>query len=172
MLVSRRGFFAGASKVIGSAAALSILNSLGASVAQADGDEGGAIMPPLPAETAGRFADLGYDPQQVYAVFCNVQEAFREKDLSKLSKVVSFPMLLNTPNSSINIKNAQDLDRHKGTIFSDNFRNVVLEQQFETIFLSSKGIMFGDGEVWLQALCPNQDCSNSIVRIVTMNVIK
>ena len=94
MLVSRRGFFAGASKVTGSAAALSILNSLGASVAQADGDEGGAVMPPLPAETAARFADLGYDPQQVYAVFHNVQEAFRAKDLSKLSKVVSFPMLL------------------------------------------------------------------------------
>ena len=172
MPVSRRGLFAGACNAVLGAAALSILNSAGASVAQADGEEAGAVMPPLSSETAGRFADLGYDPHQVYATFSSVQAAFRAKDISKLSEVTSVPLLLKTRDSSINIQNAQKLDHHKAIIFSDGVRDVVLAQKFETLFLSSQGIMFGDGEISLQAICRNQDCSVAIVRIVTINVIK
>jgi hypothetical protein len=169
MVVARRGLLAGASKLVLGAAALSIL---GAAVAEADGDEGGAQMPPLSPETAGRYADLGYDPQQVYAVFAGVQAAFRARDVAKLSELISFPMLLKTPDASVRVQSARELGRYKDKIFSDDLRAVVSAQEFETLFLSSDGMMFGDGQIWLQAQCPDQACTTSMVRIVTINMIK
>ena len=53
-------------------------------------------------------------------------------------------------------------------IVTPEIAQAVADQSFNELFVSSEGAMFGDGQVWMTEVCLDDACSNSEVKIITI----
>jgi hypothetical protein len=55
-------------------------------------------------------------------------------------------------------------------VFTPQVRRAILDQRFERLFGSSRGLMIGNGQVWFDRFCSNRRCSPpGPVRILAVN---
>ena len=53
-------------------------------------------------------------------------------------------------------------------IVTPEIAQAVENQSFNELFINSEGAMFGDGQVWMTEVCLDDACSNSEVKIITI----
>ena len=65
--------------------------------------------------------------------------------------LVYFPLRVNQEGTTISVEDAATLQARFQEIFPAVVRATVLDQWPETVFCSSEGIMYGNGEIWIRA---------------------
>jgi hypothetical protein len=110
--------------------------------------ETGFSRPKLPPEIEASYRKLNFDPVSAYSGFRRVKAAFRSGDIELLTQVAHFPVTI-TGKARRTIRNREQLVAAKETIMDPRVREAVSKSTFDTLFLRDKGMMIGEGEVWI-----------------------
>jgi|GEM_PF-6229546 len=110
--------------------------------------EAGFSRPKLPPELEASYRSLNFDPLEAYYGFRRVKAAFRSNDVQLLARVTRYPLAV-TGKTRRSIRNRDQLLAVKETVLSPSIREVAARSTFETVFVRDKGMMLGEGEVWI-----------------------
>ncbi|MGO4526979.1 hypothetical protein AB4097_19230 [Microvirga sp. 2MCAF35] len=129
------------------------LNLLGRELCRSMGlpttpSEAGFSRPKLSPEVEASYRSLGFDPLDAYYSFRRVKAAFRSGDIQLLDRVIHYPLSI-TRKAKRMIRTREQLAAVKDAIMSPRIREVVANTSFETVFVRDKGMMLGQGEVWI-----------------------
>jgi hypothetical protein len=108
----------------------------------------GFSRPKLPPQIEASYRDLNFDPLMAYYGFRRVKAAFRSGDVELLARVAHYPLAV-TGKARRTIRNRDQLIAAKEMVMDPRIRAVVAKSSFETIFVRDKGMMLGEGEVWI-----------------------
>jgi hypothetical protein len=108
----------------------------------------GFSRPKLSPEIEVSYRSLNFDPWEAYYGYRRVKAAFRSGDVHLLARVVHYPLSV-TGKSKRAIRNRDQLVAAKEMVMSQRLRDVVAQSSFETVFVRDKGMMLGDGAVWI-----------------------
>jgi hypothetical protein len=108
----------------------------------------GFSRPKLSPEVEASFRDLKFDPLAAYYSFRRVKAAFRSGDIQLLARVTHYPLSV-TRKAKRTIRNREQLVAAKNTVLSPRLREVVANSTFESVFVRDKGMMLGNGEIWI-----------------------
>jgi hypothetical protein len=108
----------------------------------------GFSRPKLPPEIEASYRDQNFDPLAAYYGFRRVKAAFRSGDVELLARVSHYPVGI-TGKVRRTIRNDNQLSAAKDTVMDPRIREAVAKSTFETVFVRDKGMMLGEGEVWI-----------------------
>ena len=108
----------------------------------------GFSRPKLSPEIQASYRDMNFDPLEAYYGFRRVKAAFRSGDAKLLSHVAHFPLTV-TGRVRRTIRNRDQLIASKNTVLDPGVREAVAKFSFETAFVRDKGMMLGDGTIWI-----------------------
>ena len=104
--------------------------------------------PKLSPEIEASYRSLNFDPLEAYDGFRRVKAAFRSGDVSLLARVVHHPLAI-TGKVRRTIRNREQLLAAREVVLDPRIRKVVATSSFEAAFVRDKGVMLGEGEVWI-----------------------
>jgi hypothetical protein len=110
--------------------------------------EAGFSRPRLSPDIEASYRNLNFDPWEAYYGYRRVKAAFRSGDIDLLAHVVHYPLTV-TRKSKRTIRNRDQLVAAKGTVMNQRIREVAAQSSFETVFVRDKGMMLGDGAIWI-----------------------
>ncbi|MDF2690119.1 MAG: hypothetical protein K0Q80_3085 [Microvirga sp.] len=110
--------------------------------------EAGFSRPKLSPEVEATYRDLNFDPLEAYYGFRRVKAAVRSGEVDLLSRVVNYPLVV-TGKIRRTVRNRDQLIAAKETAMDPRIREIVAKSVFETVFVRDKGMMLGEGEVWI-----------------------
>lgn len=110
--------------------------------------EAGFSRPKLSPEVETTYRDLNFDPREAYYGFRRVKAAVRSGDVDLLARVVNYPLMV-TGKVRRTVRNRDQLIAAKETVMDPRVREIVAKSVFETVFVRDKGMMLGEGEVWI-----------------------
>ncbi len=121
------------------------------------------------AETDQKIDDL-LGPHEIYATaVASIQKAVADHDPSALSGYLSYGEPIKVNGEDVTLADEEDLTAQFDELFNDKVVGAVTGQSYETLFVNSDGIMFGDGELWLTGVCDDDACENPFVNIIAIN---
>ena len=110
--------------------------------------EAGFSRPKLTPEIEASYRAQNFDPLEAYYGFRRVKAAFRSGDIALLARVTHYPLTV-TGKVRRNIRNRDQLVAAKDKAMDPHIRGVVASSTFETVFVRDRGMMLGQGEVWI-----------------------
>ena len=120
----------------------------------------------LAALTAtGAFAQ---SPDTYRQAFDAIQQAVAEGDAPAFADWVSYPIEVVADGQPMVIGDAAEFAEHYEAIVTPDIAQAVANQTFNELFVNSEGAMFGNGQVWMSEICLDDACSNSEVKIITI----
>lgn len=137
---------------LGLAFALSALPAL----AQTDADTDAAVDSSLGDHTAYR------------AAFDAIQKAVVEGDKAGFAAWVSYPIAVTADGEEMKLSDAAQFEEHYDNILTDEIKAAITDQKWQDLFVNYQGIMFGNGQVWLNGICKDDKCAEFDVKIITI----
>jgi hypothetical protein len=110
--------------------------------------ETGFSRPKLAPRFEADYRTQNFDPLEAYYGFRRVKAAFRSGDIKLLADVAHYPVTV-TGKTRRTIRNRDQLIAAERTVMDPHVRDVVARSTFETLFVRDRGMMLGDGEVWI-----------------------
>ena len=139
-------------------ASIALVLCLGAfpALAQSDADTGAAIDNVLGDHAAYR------------AAFDAIQQAVADGDATAFASWVSYPIKVVADGEEMLLSDEEQFAEHFDNILSDEIRQAILDQTWATLFVNDQGVMFGNGQVWLNGICKDDKCAEFDVKVVTI----
>ena len=97
-----------------------------------------------------------------------LQEAVARGDAQAVAALVHFPITVRIGGKPRAFKSPDELQRQYGQVFTPAITTAVTAQWYDELFVNAQGVMFGSGQVWLNGVCLNRDCSKVEVKVVTI----
>jgi hypothetical protein len=120
-------------------------------------------------EEVNQRIDTVLGDHQIYReAFDAIQEAVEKDDAEPLSAYVFYPITVRFENEGLELESAEDLIANYETVMTDEIRSAILDQEWADLFVNSEGLMFGDGQVWLNGICEDDTCEIVDVQIVAI----
>jgi hypothetical protein len=110
--------------------------------------DSGFSRPKLTPETEAGYRAQNFDPYAAYYGFRRVKAAFRSGDAELLARVAHYPVNV-TGKVRRTIRNRDQLIAAKETVLNASVREAVAKSTFESAFVRDKGMMIGEGAVWI-----------------------
>lgn len=120
-------------------------------------------------ETTNQSIDqlLG-DHTKYEAVINALQKAVAAHDAAGVAELVSYPIGVSVNGKETHIKSAKAFAEHYDGIFTPSITKAVTDQKYEDLFVNYKGIMFGDGQVWINGICHDNACKEFDAKIIAI----
>lgn len=125
----------------------------------------------LPSVPTRRAPDWVLENGAYLAFLTNLQAHVRAGNRRGVIALVSFPLRVNGAGGVRRVyRDAGALARDYDWVFSIRVRQAILAQRFGELFGRDQGVMIGDGEVWFDHTCRNENClPKGPVRIRAIN---
>jgi len=128
--------------------------------------------PEAPVEA--RIALL-FGPARPWAEFLeDLQGAVRERNAAKLAAMARYPVPVYRDTDTVWIASANQFIEQFPRILDEDWREAVLDQSFDELFVNYQGCMIGSGEVWFTrvevALPESQGHTQEAIRIIAVNI--
>lgn len=68
----------------------------------------------------------------------------------------------------MSIRKAAAFVKNYDAIVTPAIAKVVEAQSYDSLFVNQQGLMFGNGEVWINGICKNKSCSEVEPKVVTI----
>ena len=79
--------------------------------------------------------------------------------------VVQFPL----ESDRHSVRDATQCRAQYSAIFDKTVIDAIAAQRFEALFVNARGVMIGDGEVWIAGVCRDNGCRSQSLRIIAVN---
>ncbi|WP_374788946.1 hypothetical protein [Brucella oryzae] len=131
---------------------------------------GNAIAQDQPVDQ--QIDDALGDHTKFRPVIEGVQKAVASHDAEALSKLISYPIAVKIHGKEQIIKSAKSFIENYDGIVTANIAKIVTGQKYEDLFVSYRGIMFGNGQVWINGICHDNACKNFSVKVTNIQEVK
>ena len=115
-------------------------------------------------------ANLG-DHTQYQALLTSLQKSVAAHDAAAVAALVRYPITIKIKGHGTTIRTPQQFIASYDQIFTPAIAKAVTAQKYADLFVNYKGVMFGNGQVWLNSICQDpkdKSCKVSVARIVTI----
>ena len=119
-----------------------------------------------------RIENLLGDANTFDDIFAHMKEVFaagNTDDMMEIADTVEYPLQVNGGDGEIVIKDREEFIDQFDDIFTENVKKVIANQRYEKLGVSSDGVMFGNGEFWMNAICSDNACADSYWAVTTIN---
>ncbi len=108
------------------------------------------------------------DHTKFEAAFHAVQSAVADNDAEAFAAWVAYPIGVNIEGEDIVLETPEALVEQYDSFMTEEITAAVTEQRYEEVLVNYQGIMFGDGQVWINGVCADDACSDFDVRVITI----
>jgi hypothetical protein len=102
------------------------------------------------------------------AVLNSFQTAVKAHDTASVAAAVRYPISVKINGKTSTIKSANQFVQNYDAIMTKEITDAVVNQKLDDLFVNWKGIMFGDGQIWIDGVCNNNACKNVDIKIATI----
>ncbi|RJX40987.1 hypothetical protein D3P09_02930 [Paenibacillus pinisoli] len=147
---------------------LSITAVLATFSGQAWAAQSSRVVAPAPAalsDSKNPYYVAGIDdPKEFTTYFAQLQKAVKENKPEDAAKLIAYPMNWNQDNKQVVIHNKDEFIQNYDRIFTARVRDQLLAQAEDKVFVNWKGIMAGEGDLWIGK-------QNNKLGVIAVNII-
>lgn len=108
------------------------------------------------------------DPATFRDVFNRLQAGVAAGDKAAVAALVDYPLGVTFNGKPHKVANAAGFVADWDRIMTPEITRVISNQQYDQVFVNFQGVMLGDGQVWINAVCRTDDCATSDVRVTAL----
>lgn len=97
------------------------------------------------------------------------QKAVAAKDAQAVAALVAYPLTVKLGGKALKIRDAKEFVAHYAAIVPPASVEAISKQAYGTLFVNDQGVMFGNGEAWINGICKDTACKNVDVKVVAFN---
>ncbi|MBW8322451.1 MAG: hypothetical protein K0M49_00960 [Arenimonas sp.] len=120
------------------------------------------------AEVDQQIDNLLGDPAIFKTTITDLQERVANEDSIAFSAFVDYPITVTINGKRRTIRSAEEFEPLYHDIVTPEIADVIVSQDYGSLFVNGDGIMFGDGQVWMNGICLDDACSEMEARIITL----
>lgn len=121
--------------------------------------------PATASDSKNPYYVAGIDnPKEFTAYFAQLQKAVKDNNPEDVAKLIAYPMNWNQDNKQAVIHNKDEFIKNYEHIFTARVRDQVLAQAADKVFVNWKGIMAGEGDLWIGK-------QNNKLGVIAVNII-
>jgi hypothetical protein len=129
------------------------------------------MMAPAQADdssTDQAIRDVLGDPAPYRDLIRALQDAVRAQDAAGVAHLVSYPLKVTLHGKAVSIANPQQFVAHYDAIITPEIAAAIENQAYGDLFVNGQGIMFGQGEVWVNGICHDSACKRVDARVISI----
>jgi hypothetical protein len=100
--------------------------------------------------------------------FATIQAAVAADDAGTVAAWVAYPFSATVDGEAYSFEGPDGFIEHYDGIITEEVKAAVVDQRYETLFVNAEGVMFGNGQMWLNGTCKDDACAEFDVRIITI----
>ena len=112
------------------------------------------------------------DPAVYEKAILAFQQAVAQKDAATVATMVDYPFKASIDGKATTIADAPAFIAKYGQIVTPEMADVITQQRYSELFVNQKGVMFGQGEAWLNGICLDDKCEKVDVKVVALQKTK
>ncbi len=120
------------------------------------------------ADTDASIDSVLGDHAAYRAAFDAIQKAVADGDKSGFAGWVSYPITVTTDGKKTTIKDAAQFEKDYDLILTDEIKTAISGQKWQDLFVNDQGMMFGDGQVWVNGVCKDDKCAAFDVKVIAI----
>ncbi len=120
------------------------------------------------AEVNARIQKVLGDPSKYEQTFTAFQKAVAAHDVRAVAALVAYPFTANVGGRKVKLPDAAAFMRHYEAIVTPDIARVITRQRYADLFVNADGVMFGQGEAWLNGVCKDAGCKEFDVRVIAI----
>jgi hypothetical protein len=101
-------------------------------------------------------------------LFEDLQAAVRSDDKTAVAALIQYPLEASVAGKKVRVKDAAAFVADYDAIMTGEIKQAVIAQRYADLMVNWQGVMIGDGQVWLNGICPDAACKQSTPRVVTL----
>ncbi|AFE05989.1 hypothetical protein COCOR_04723 [Corallococcus coralloides DSM 2259] len=115
-----------------------------------------------------RIQSILGEPAKYEQAFTSFQKAVAAHDSKTVAALVAYPFTANVGGRKVKLPDAAAFVRHYDVIVTPTIANVITRQRYADLFVNADGVMFGQGEAWLNGVCKDDACKDFDVRVIAI----
>lgn len=100
-----------------------------------------------------------------------LQQGVKAHDAKAVAAFVSYPITVRVKTVKKTITSAEAFIADYDAIMTPKIANAVTRQDYADLFVNYQGVMFGNGEVWINGICKDKACKDVDVKVVTIQPV-
>ena len=99
------------------------------------------------------------------AVIRQLQRAVAANDTAAVAALVNYPFVTVRDGESLRVADAEAFVREYDRIMTPPIAEAIKRQKYSQLMVNYKGVMFGNGEAWVNGICKDDACKDVDVRV-------
>ena len=108
------------------------------------------------------------DHARYEAVIRQLQKAVVANDAAAVAALVDYPFATVRDGQPMKIADADAFVREYDRIMTPAIAEAIKRQKYSQLMVNYKGVMFGNGEAWVNGICKDDACKDVNVRVVAL----
>ncbi len=108
------------------------------------------------------------DHARYEAVIRQLQQAVAARDAAAVAALVDYPFSTVRDGKSVTIADAAAFARDYDRIVTPDIARAITAQKYSQLMVNYKGVMFGNGEAWVNGICVDDACKDFNVKVVAL----
>jgi hypothetical protein len=108
-----------------------------------------------------------YLPYQTF--FQNMKSYFANNDSTQISNIIQYPIQIIINDKKSNISNKKEFIKNYSKYITNTIKKAVKDQEYDSLFANSEGLMIGNGQIWFTGICKDDKCIKIEVKIIAIN---
>jgi len=100
-----------------------------------------------------------------------LQQGVKNHDAKAVAALVSYPIKIRVKGTEKTIKSADQFVAQYDAIMIPQIADAVARQSYSDLFVNYQGVMFGNGQVWVNGICKDKACTTVDVKVVTIQQV-
>lgn len=127
-----------------------------------------AVVADDPSAVNQRIDDVLGDHARYEAVIRQLQQAVAAHDAQAVAALVHYPFATVRDGDAIRVEDAAGFVRAYDRIMTPAIVRAIADQRYAQLMVNYKGVMFGNGEAWVNGICKDDACKDVDVRVVAL----
>ena len=96
------------------------------------------------------------------------QQAVADGRREDVAAFVRYPIVVSIEGRRRTIRSSAEFVRNYSAIMTPDIVGAIKNQKYQDLFVNAQGIMFGNGEAWINGICLARECRQWVPKVVTL----
>jgi hypothetical protein len=96
------------------------------------------------------------------------QHAAATENKEDVAAFVRYPIRVSIDGKKTTIRSAAMFVKRYDAIMTPAIVAAIKGQKYEDLFVNDQGVMFGNGQAWLDGVCLDRKCRQSVIQVITL----
>jgi hypothetical protein len=120
------------------------------------------------ADTDKSIDNLLGDHVKFQHLMTTLQQDVAAHDAAAVATLIRYPFAATINGKDVTLQIPMDFTQNYDSIITPAIAETIKNQRYEDLFVNYKGVMFGNGELWIAAICRDKSCVQSDLKVITI----